>query len=936
MGLEHVQLHLVQSADDCVDLLRWLSERRESGVVSVDLETGELPGRPRSDALSAYHGRIRLAQIGDENHGWAIPWEDWKGIFYQAMERWEGHVITHNIAFEGKWLTHLSRWDFPWHRVDDTMIAAQIVDPLGSAALKSLTSRYVDRRAAVMQQTLDQAMTTNGWTWGTVPIHLKEYWAYGALDTVLTTHLWQVLRERVEGPAAPFRLVYDLEMATRRICTRMEMNGARVDLDYSATKYKQLHDYADQVRSWAKHTYRGLNIGSNAQLVRQFEKLGVEITTFTPSGQKACDKDQLKMIVRDYAGEAAALAQYALYQRKADKLAETYFANILSDHNDGLIHASIRSIGARTGRMSISSPGPALQTLPKGDKVVRTAFVPREPDHVLLSSDLDQVEFRMTASLARDPGLINLFARCDRDGADAFTEIMREVYRDPSLQKEDPRRRLVKGCVPMDTQILTQRGWLTHDQVVVGDQTLGYDFTTGSTRWTPITGVHRFEDSDIYRLHNRYKSFLCTDDHRWIADGGRAGTRKGFIRASEHPGTGNRIILAAEAEDGPSDITPKEALILGWVLGDGSIKRSPIGGTSQGLDGKRRACRMSLTQTKPHRVAELDVLLEDIPHRRGIVHGRQHYWTLHPDWARDLVTRAGIEGKHDFDPWKLALSLSGKARQAMIDGLDAADGKSSTGVAIVQAADSPVAELCVALGYLTGRYAHNPVHSPDGNGWQRHDCKVIYHWNARFTGQRSRLEKVDHGNVWCVTTELQSWTMRQVTEGNTPVLTGNTVYGKLYGAGISKMALTAGVPEDQMKQVVAAFDANYPGVKTFSAQVEDVGVRRQREEGQAYITTATGRRLPADEGKVYTLVNYAVQGGAAEVFKLDMLKCDAAGLTDYLVVPVHDELVFSVPKDDAEELRPIIKECMTTREGWVVPLTAGVSQAGPNWGTLTE
>jgi DNA polymerase-1 len=605
--LEHVQLHLVDSVDTAQDCLSWLGTRRESGVVAVDLETGELPGRPKSDALSAYHGRIRLAQIGDENHGWAIPWEDWKGVFYQAMERWEGHVITHNVAFEGKWLSRQSRWDFPWHRVDDTMIAAQIVDPLGSAALKSLTSRYVDRRAAIMQQTLDQAMTTNGWTWGTVPIHLREYWAYGALDTVLTVHLWQYLRDQVEIGGA-FRLVYDLEMATRRICTKMEMNGARVDLEYSRQKYQELHDYADQVRSWARGTYRGLNIGSNAQLVRQFERLNVEITSLTPSGQKSMDKDQLKLIVRDYPGEAAALAQYSLYQRKADKLAETYFANILSDHNDGLIHASIRSIGARTGRMSISSPGPALQTLPKSDKVVRTAFIPRNSDEVLLSSDLDQVEFRMTASLARDPGLIDLFARCDRDGGDAFTEIMREVYRDPSLQKDDPRRRLIKG----------------------------------------------------------------------------------------------------------------------------------------------------------------------------------------------------------------------------------------------------------------------------------------------------------------------------------------TVYGKLYGAGIPKMALTSGVPEEQMKQVVHAFDANYPGVKLFSQQVEDVGVRRQREEGQAYITTATGRRLPADEGKVYTLVNYAIQGGAAEVFKLDMLKCDAAGLTDYLVVPVHDELVFSVPRKDAEELRPVIKELMTTREGWAVPLTAGISRPGPNWGNLSD
>lgn len=607
MGLENTKLHLVQSAQDCADLMTWLGERRESNVVAIDLETGEHAGQPKTDALSAYHGKIRLAQIGDENHGWAIPWEEWSGIFYQAMHAWEGHVITHNVAFEGKWLSKQSRWDFPWHRVDDTMIAAAIINPLESVALKTLTSKYIDRRAAAMQQGLDVAMTKGGWTWGTVPINLREYWAYGALDTVLTVRLWQHLRKDVEGDGQ-FAKIYDLEMATRRICTKMEMNGARVDLEYSQKKHDQLRDYAEQVKAWGKSKYK-CSIASNAQLVRVFEKLDIPIVGRTPSGGKSADKDELKRIVRDHAGtEAGSLAEQVLLMRKADKLSGTYFANILSDHNDGLIHASIRTLGARTGRMSISSPGPALQTLPKSDKTVRAAFIARGDDEVLISSDLDQVEFRMTAGLSGDENLIGLFNRCDREGGDAFTEILRDVYDDPSLQKSDPRRRLIKGVV----------------------------------------------------------------------------------------------------------------------------------------------------------------------------------------------------------------------------------------------------------------------------------------------------------------------------------------YGKLYGAGVNKMALTAGVPDAQMKAVVDAFDSSYPGVKQLSAKVEDAGVRREREEGQAYILTPTGRRLPSDEGKVYTLTNYLVQGGAAEVFKKDILKCDAAGLTPYLVVPVHDELVLSVPEKDVKDVMPVLQECMTTREGWAVPLTAGLSGPGQNWAELSD
>jgi DNA polymerase I-like protein with 3'-5' exonuclease and polymerase domains len=59
-------------------------------------------------------------------------------------------------------------------------------------------------------------------------------------------------------------------------------------------------------------------------------------------------------------------------------------------------------------------------------------------------------------------------------------------------------------------------------------------------------------------------------------------------------------------------------------------------------------------------------------------------------------------------------------------------------------------------------------------------------------------------------------------------LVKGTMYGKLYGAGVTKMAETAGVSVDQMKAVVDAFDRNYPGVTRFQAQVEDVGARREK------------------------------------------------------------------------------------------------------------
>lgn len=600
-GLEGVRLELVDNAEKAGEFISWLGERRPHNAIAIDTETGELPGNPKDHALSPWHGRLRLVQVGDGMTGWSIPWDTWKGVFYEAMDKFDGPLVCHNIAFEARWFDVQSDWKMPWHRAHDTMIMAHLIDPLGSGALKNLTSRYIDKDAARLQQVLDDGMATNGWTWGTVPINFKPYWAYGALDPVLTMRLWEKFWEKC-GPEQPYSRAYELEMNTRRIATRMELNGARLDLDYSKKKYQELVDYTEQVKVWAKANYNGMSITSNAQLVRQLESLGAMITETTPSGNKSASADQLKLLARDGNAEVKQLAETALKQRKADKLASTYFSNFITDNINGFVHPSIRTMGARTGRMTIQNP--ALQTLPKGDDTVRRAFIPRDEDHVIITSDLDQVEFRMFSTMSQDVNLINLFNMADATGSDPFTEIGREVYNDPSMVKSDKRRGLIKGVV----------------------------------------------------------------------------------------------------------------------------------------------------------------------------------------------------------------------------------------------------------------------------------------------------------------------------------------YGRLYGAGVAKQALTAGVPEDQMRAVSNAFDERYPGMALFQKKVEDIGMRRLNAEGQGYVNTWTGRRLPCDEDRVYTLTNYLIQGGAAEVFKSNLVKLDQADLTELLIVPVHDEIVLNAPREDAEEIKQLVRQCMTTTEGWAVPLTADVDGPLENWG----
>jgi len=72
-------------------------------------------------------------------------------------------------------------------------------------------------------------------------------------------------------------------------------------------------------------------------------------------------------------------------------------------------------------------------------------------------------------------------------------------------------------CVPLDVQILTQRGWLTRDQLQNGDQTIGFNPATGHSEWTPVREVHVYDDVPLVRLSNKTWEATCTPYHRWSA-----------------------------------------------------------------------------------------------------------------------------------------------------------------------------------------------------------------------------------------------------------------------------------------------------------------------------------------------------------------------------------------------------------------------------------
>jgi DNA polymerase I-like protein with 3'-5' exonuclease and polymerase domains len=167
-------------------------------------------------------------------------------------------------------------------------------------------------------------------------------------------------------------------------------------------------------------------------------------------------------------------------------------------------------------------------------------------------------------------------------------------------------------------------------------------------------------------------------------------------------------------------------------------------------------------------------------------------------------------------------------------------------------------------------------------------------------------------------------------------LTKNTTYGKIYGAGIDKMSQTAGVPYEQMASVVYAFDARFPGVKQLQNLINGTARQRYLEEGEAYIKTPYGRKLLADDDKEYTLTNYLIQGHAAEILKRNLIELDNAGLGEYLILPVHDEVVMDVPSEMASDALAIAEGIMNDYTNYFVPITWSGDILSRSWGEKYE
>jgi DNA polymerase I len=163
-------------------------------------------------------------------------------------------------------------------------------------------------------------------------------------------------------------------------------------------------------------------------------------------------------------------------------------------------------------------------------------------------------------------------------------------------------------------------------------------------------------------------------------------------------------------------------------------------------------------------------------------------------------------------------------------------------------------------------------------------------------------------------------------------------FGIIYGQGAFGLAENLNIPRAEAKQLIDNYFKEYSSIKNYM----DDKINFAREKG--YVETLLGRKrwLRDINSQNQTVRGYAernainapIQGSAADMIKVAMINIHqalkASTLKTKMILQVHDELVFDVPKHELETVKQLIENHMRNALPLKVPVEVGMG-SGLNW-----
>ena len=218
-------------------------------------------------------------------------------------------------------------------------------------------------------------------------------------------------------------LLEELELPLSLILAEMEIQGVKVEektlLEMKEILAAKLEAIENEIYGMAGEKF---NINSPKQLgVILFEKLNLPVIKKTKTGYST-SADVLEKLESQHE-----IVRLILEYRQLGKLQSTYIEGLLKvvDKETGKVHTRFNQALTQTGRLSSTDPN--LQNIPirlEEGRKIRQAFVPSEKGWSIFAADYSQIELRVLAHIAQDPGLIEAF----RGDMDIHTKTAMDVF----------------------------------------------------------------------------------------------------------------------------------------------------------------------------------------------------------------------------------------------------------------------------------------------------------------------------------------------------------------------------------------------------------------------------------------------------------------------------------------------------------------------------
>ena len=163
-------------------------------------------------------------------------------------------------------------------------------------------------------------------------------------------------------------------------------------------------------------------------------------------------------------------------------------------------------------------------------------------------------------------------------------------------------------------------------------------------------------------------------------------------------------------------------------------------------------------------------------------------------------------------------------------------------------------------------------------------------------------------------------------------------FGTVYGISAFGLAERLNIPRVEAKALIEGYFQTYPHILEF--------IEKSKEDARkaGFVSTIMGRKryLPDINSRNATVrsfaernaVNAPLQGSAADIIKIAMIRISdeikRLGLKSRMIMQVHDELVFNVPREELDQMRELVQRLMSGAYSGKVPLDVSAG-TGTNW-----